>query len=368
MEKEINIRSGLWLFFAAALLCIGVGYFGYRISMQSSYDTSFSYKFGTALSAITTIYLLLIFMPLPIEQHWKDKLRMGAVLTLGAAVIGIFCWPLASPNAKPEALTFFCSCVSVTDALIILLAAFVTGAAAYFIGYPNGRYTAVAAVPVGLGIWALRSGTMSTLLAYNNEIEQHRLIYMSLRWEGVFWFIVVAAGYAGVKAASRLCGDNADSRLTAQKKQQTADIALPLVVTSAIAWPLVNIFAQSPKIPTTDLGIIYSQPHQAQIAFALLAGFGVAGFLVRKFMKVRIEIPAISTVLFSLAAAIYCGRDSILAVSENMPAAFFKYPICAILPIQIIAFGTLGVLIGYAIAVLGHHKKLLLEDEQAVKE
>jgi cellobiose-specific phosphotransferase system component IIC len=194
------------------------------------------------------------------------------------------------------------------------------------------------------------------------------MIYMSLRWEGAFWLLVVAAGYVGVKLAARLCGDTGKAEETEIKKQATGEIALPLVVTSAIAWPLVNILAQSPKIPVIKVGTIYSQPYQAQIAFALLAGFGIAGYLVRRYMKVRLEIPIISTVLFSLGAAIYCGRDSIQSLALNMPPSFFKFPICSILPIQIIAFGSLGVLVGYAIAVLGHHKKRLLEEEQAVNQ
>jgi hypothetical protein len=284
------------------------------------------------------------------------------VLTFAAVVMGIFCWQLLSPKAEPDAVSFFCKCISFVDAVVILLVCFATGAAAYFIGYPNGRYTALAAVPMGLGVWALRSGAMGTLLAYHNDIESHRLVYMSLRWEGVFWFLAVAAGYGGVRLAAKLCSEQRQIEgEIPKKKQQPAELALPLVVTSAIAFPLVNIFAQSPKLPTEQFGTIYSQPSQAQIAFALLAAFGISGYLVHRFMKVCIEIPAISTVLFSLAAAIYSGRDNVQSISMNMSPHFFSSPICAILPIQIISFGTLGILCGYAISILSERKKRLLQ-------
>ncbi|MFI4913265.1 MAG: hypothetical protein ACIAQZ_16530 [Sedimentisphaeraceae bacterium JB056] len=368
MDKAVNIRSGLWFFIIAAIICVWCSYFGYSATVENSFDTSFFNKFGSALSAITTAYLLLIFMPLPIEQHWTDKIRLGIVLTIGAVVMGIFCWPLIAPHAERETVSFFCSCISVTDALIVILGAFATGAAAYFLGYPNGRYTALAAVPMGVGIWALRSGTISNLLTYNNSPEQHRLVYMSLRWEGIFWFLVIAAGYAGVKTAAILCKDTAKSEEPAKKKQPAGDLALPLVITAAIAWLLTNILAQSPKIMTTGNGIIHAQPRQAQIAFALLAAFGVAGYLVKRYMNVRIEIPVISTVLVSLGAAIFSGRDSILEFSKNIPTSIFLHPISAILPVQMIAFGTLGVLIGYGIAILSHHKKKLLDADQAVKQ
>lgn len=359
MEKAVNIRSGLWLFFVAVAICLGCVYLTHIFAGNNNYDTSFYFRLSTALSAITTSYLILMFMPLPVEQHWLDKVKIAAVLTFGAVAIGIFSWQAVAPNTESETVSFFCKCISVIDAAIILLASFATGAAAYYLGYPKGRYTALAAVPMGLGIWALRSGSMGTLLTYHNDIESHKLIYMSLRWEGVFWFLAVAAGYAGVRLAAKLCGEKEQQELIPKKKQQPGELALPLVVTSAIAWPLVIIFAQSPKIPTNQYGTVYSQPRQAQIAFALLASFGIAGYLVRRFMKVRVELPIISTVLFSLAAAIYSGKESIQSVNMNLPPYFFSSPIGAILPIQIIAFGTLGVLCGYAISTLSDQKKLL---------
>ncbi len=361
MEKTVNIRSGLWLFAASVIICGVCSLLGYQASIQDSFSTVFSYRLGSAISAVISGYLLLTFLPLPVEQHWLDKVRIGAVLTLGAAVIGVFCWPLIAPHTDRGAVAFYGSSISFFDALLVLPAAFATGAAAYFIGWPHGRHTALAAVPMGVGIWGLRSGTMSGLLAYNNDLQHHHDIYMSLRWEGIFWLLVIAAGYFGVRAAAALCKDNTPWEQE-MKKHQAGDLVLPLVVTCAIAWPLVIFLAQSPKLPTKEFGTIYSQPHNAQIAFALMAAFGVAGYAVKRFMKVRFEIPLISTALFSLAAAIYSGRDSLQSISMNMPAAYFASPICAILPIQTIAFGTIGILIGYSIAVLGGHKKQLIID------
>jgi len=361
MEKTVNIRSGLWLFIVSLIICAGCAYFGYHTSMQDSFNTVFSFKIGSAISAIISGYLLLTFLPLPVEQHWIDKVRIGMVLTFGAAVIGVFCWPLIAPHTDRGPVAFYNSSIWLFDAMLILPAAFATGAAAYFLGWPNGRHTALAAVPMGVGIWGLRSGSMSNLLTYNNELELHHNIYMSLRWEGIFWLLVIAAGYVGVRVAAALCRDNTPWEQE-KKKPQVGDLILPIVVTCAIAWPLVNFLAQSPKLPTKEYGIIYSQPRNAQIAFALMAGFGVAGYAVKRFMKVRFEIPVASTALFSLACAIYSGNDSIQSVSMNMSASFFAHPICAILPVQTIAFGTIGILIGYSIAILGGHKKQLIMD------
>ncbi len=351
----------MWLFIVSLITCAICSYFNYRYWAQDSYSTVFAYKFGSAVSAIISGYLLLTFLPLPVEQHWMDKVRIGAVLTFGAIVIGIFCWPLIAPHTDLGAVAFYNSSISPFDAMLILPAAFATGAAAYFIGWPNGRHTALAAVPMGVGIWGLRSGTMNNLLTYNNTLEQHHNIYMSLRWEGIFWLLVITAGYFGVRTAAAICHDNSHWEQE-KRKYQVGDIILPLVVTCAIAWPLINLLTQSPKLPTKEFGNLYSQPQNAQIAFALMAGFGVAGYAVKRFMKVRIEIPVVSTVLFSLAAAIFSGKESLQSISMSMPSSFFAYPISAILPVQTIAFGTIGILIGYSIAILGGYKKAAIPE------
>lgn len=357
IENKMSLRSGWWFLLVALIVCTAISYISYASTRSSEFNTVWSYKFSSAIWTIVSSYLLLMFMPLPIEQHWIDKVRIGAVLTFGAVVLGIFCWPLVAAGTDREAVVFFNSIISLQDGLLILLASYATGAAAYFIGSPNGKYTAMAAVPMGIGVWAMRSGTMAALLTYNHELALHRDIYMSLRWEGVFWFMALIAGYLGVKTACKICNDGCNE--IDIRKQNPGEIVLPLVVTCAIAWLLVNLLAQSPKLPTKQFGVLYSQPRNAQIAFALLAGFGVAGYAVKRFMKVGFEIPAIATVVFSLAAAIFSGKEEIQSISMNMPAAFFKHPVSAIMPIHIITFGTLGILLGYSIAILGNHKKQL---------
>jgi hypothetical protein len=206
---------------------------------------------------------------------------------------------------------------------------------------------------------------MSNLLTYNNEMKELHNVYMSFRWEGIFWFLVIAAGYLGVKAAASACGDTSQWEQE-KKKPMPGDMIVPILATCAIAWAVVSLLLQSPKLPTTDSGTLYSQPRQAQAAFALMAGFGVAGYAVKRFINIRYEIPAASTVVFSLAAAIYAGRDSMHTISINMPPTFFMSPICALLPVQTIAFGTLGILIGYSIAVLGNHKKALTDEFEPI--
>ncbi len=368
MDTENKISSKLWIPAIGLIICGFCALVGSFPALTDAYDTTFTHRLGSAISAVITSYLLLMFMPLPIEQHWIDKVRIGAVLTFGAAVIGVFCWSPIAPATERQTATFFCSCVSIFDGIIVLIAAFATGLTAYFLGYPNGKHTAMAAVPMGVGIWGLRSGVMENLLIYHGDAENYKMLYMSLRWEGIFWFLVIAAGYFGVKTAVKLCEDKPEPETDEKKKNQTTDIVLPLAVCCAVSWLLTNIFVQAPKIPTKQFGDIIAQPQQAQIAFGLLASFGISAYLIKRYMNARIEIPAISTVVFSFAAAIYYGKESSKALSEYMPPSFFESSLGAVLPIQIISFGTLGVLLGYAVAVLSHHKKMLLEEDKAVKQ
>ena len=85
---------------------------------------------------------------------------------------------------------------------------------------------------------------------------------------------------------------------------------------------------------------------------ALLVSFGVAAFVVRKFLNVGYIWPMLSTALVTgFVSAVYLKQDVLEHLVQRWPAVFFSHPAASILPVQMVAFGTLGSIAGYWLAI-----------------
>ena len=94
------------------------------------------------------------------------------------------------------------------------------------------------------------------------------------------------------------------------------------------------------------------QPEVGQITFAVLVSFVLAGFLVKKFLDIDYTVPAVLTAIVTfLGFTVYTRPDLLRYMADSWPKAFFAHSITAILPLQIIAFGTIGSIIGYWLAI-----------------
>ena len=63
-------------------------------------------------------------------------------------------------------------------------------------------------------------------------------------------------------------------------------------------------------------------------------------------------IPTVSTAILTFYALYTYVNPTILKyMADNWPVSFFNRPICAILPLQMVAFGALGSIAGYWLAV-----------------
>ena len=286
------------------------------------------------------------------ELTWINKLRIAAVATLGIVVIGLLAWPLAAP-ADPLSPVRAWS-VSPFGTMTLLILAFGLGFAGYFIAWPHGREIGILAVPFGLIVWAGRSGPMRALTQACNEPYQREAIAFSLRFEPVFWLLIVAAGFAGVLLAQHV---RAPSRQPPEDQPAKSGNnintylggLLALVATVLLAHFFVGVFAQD---VATSRNITPTQPPVGQIIFAVISAFAIAAFLIKKFTNLSYIWPAIGSVLITgFAQAIYCNSAAIRQFAETRPATFFPHGALTILPVQYVALGTLGSILGYWMAV-----------------
>lgn len=286
------------------------------------------------------------------ELTSMNKLRIAAVAALGIVVLGFLAWPLAAP-VDPLAPVRAWS-IGPAGTLALLVLAFGLGFVGYFIAWPHGREIGILAVPFGLTIWAGRSGPMRVLMQACPESSQREALAASLRFEPVYWLVVVAAGFAGVLLAQYLRAP------AARPPEEPAPGGRPptgMYLTGALAVAgstlianfFLGAFAQD---VATSRNMAPSQPPVGQILFAVVAAFAVAAFLVKKFTDLSYLWPALASALvLAFAQVFYDGARVLHQFAETRPATSFPHSTMAILPVQLVALGTLGSVLGYWLAV-----------------
>jgi len=286
------------------------------------------------------------------ELSWADKARIAAVAALGIIVIGLLAWPAVAPD-DPRAPVRSLS-ISFAGTLGLLALALGTGFVGYFLAWPHGREIAILAVPVGLVTWLVRSGPMQTLTqAYTTPAARDALL-QSLRLEPVFWLMVVATGFAGVLLAQTIRpGSGTPLSVSQIKSYLRPNIAMmaaaALLLATLLGHFFLGVFAQdlsrTPRLAA-------AQPATGQILTAGIAAFAVAGFAVKKFFGLSYVWTTVATVfVLPFAYAFYGKPQTIQEFAESQPAAFFPHAVFAILPLQLVALGAIGSVLGYWLAV-----------------
>jgi len=228
---------------------------------------------------------------------------------------------------------------------LLVALAFLAGLIGYFVSWPYGREIGILAAPSGLAVWAFRSGSMANLIQQNPTATQRQELVASLRFEPIFWLIVVAAGFAGVLLAQKKLKEEPSS---SPAKHLNAVVAL--VGSCVIAQFCIKICAQDIRMSDNGLGSVMAQPATAQVAFAVLVSFGVAAFAVKKFLNVSYIWPALASALVT-AFGMHTYAKNAQYLTQAWPAAFFSDAVASVLPVQMVAFGALGSVAGYWMAI-----------------
>lgn len=318
--------------------------------------------FAAALRIIAAVALIYFGLGL-FNITWPMRVRAIAALAVGAALLGAGGWRLVRPEDPEAAITLVNCPLTIPAALLCLLLAFGAGCAAYFAAWPAGKIFAPYAAPTGMAIWAMHSGSMHQLLLYHHDLPQRQALYAALRWEGLFWLLVCAAGYLGVLAASKLAGGKIVI-LGDYKNQKThgfglwGNAALAAIIAVVVGWVAVGFFVQDIHQPDPQLGSVVGQPGNRQIAFGVFAAFCLAAYLVKYTLKIGyLPVAAASAVLTFAASTQLLRGDTLMHLADTWPAAYFNHAVNAVTPLQMVAFATLGAITGYWMAVKFHHEQ-----------
>jgi hypothetical protein len=288
-----------------------------------------------------------------VELSWLMKSRIAAAAVVGVIVIGVLAWPLVKP-AEPFGPVRAGS-IPFGVAVSLVLLAFLVGLIGYFVSWPHGREIGILAVPFGLAVWALRSGSIGALIQLNPALDRRQALFAALRWEPVFWLALVAAGFAGVFLGQRIRSrpDLAPAKPQPAKKATTyLNAAIAVAGSVLIAQFCIGIFTQDVRIPDSRLGSTVGQPAVGQIAFGVILSFAIAAFIVKGFLNAAYIWPIIASgIITPFVITTHVKQIVLQHLAENVPPVFFSDASLAVLPLQMVAFGTLGSVAGYWLAL-----------------
>jgi hypothetical protein len=260
---------------------------------------------------------------------------------------------LAAPGEPLGAV--YAGTIDVGPALVLAVLAFLVGLIAYFASWPYGREIGILAVPMGLAIWAVRSGSMGALLAANAGLEQRGAVFSGLCWEPLFWLAIGGVGFAGVlvgqkiRSAERAAGGTSGAK---SADNNYLNGAIALIGSVLVAQLCLRIFVQDIRASAGEWGSVVGQPAVGQIAFGVIVSFGVAAFLVKKFLGVSYIWPAMGSALVTaFSVSIYARAEVLERMFRMWPSSFFANSALSILPLQMVSFGVLGSIAGYWMAV-----------------
>ncbi|MBN1787753.1 MAG: hypothetical protein JW806_05100 [Sedimentisphaerales bacterium] len=291
------------------------------------------------------------------EISWITRLRIFAALAVGVMLVGFLPWQYVAPSAEAgEVFAVFADGIGVTDLWICAFLAFVAGFIASAVCTPYGAQIGIIAAPAGLAIWGLKSSPLSRIFQMSPAVSDRLGVYSRLRFEGFIWLVIVACGFAGAVIADRVFRKK-QIDLPEQVKPivplpDFARAVVAVIGTIFIASFLINLLASDVSYSDPSFRRVTAQPANAQIAFGVFIAFGASAFLAKTVLNSRAYWPAIASVVVISYSIITYAKDSTLArLTASWPAVFFIRPIMAVLPVQMVAFGCLGAVWGYWMAV-----------------
>ena len=196
---------------------------------------------------------------------------------------------------------------------------------------------------------------MADLVRVNSTLAQRQVLFEGLKWEPFFWLAIVAAGFGGVLLGQRIRAKpkpDENQQESNSKLNKYLSIIFALAGSVLIAQFCIRVFARDVRMFDSRLGSIVAQPAIGQIVLALLVSFGIAAFVVKKFLDAGYIWPIVASALVTgFAISIYISQEVLHHLVERQPVVFFSNAVVSILPVQMVAFGTLGSIAGYWLAI-----------------
>jgi len=289
------------------------------------------------------------------ELSWISKIRVGIALAVGVALVGLLPWSRIEPTDN-GVFAFISGSISLSDLILCGALSLAAGFVASAVSTPLGMQIGVIAVPAGMTFWSFKSAAVSTLFQAVPAASSRLAVYHSLRYEGFIWLAMAILGAVGAYVADKLFRKNPlelpDKFEPVVKLQPIAGIIVSVIGTVILASYLLNFLATDISYHDKKVGFVVGQPANLQIAFGVVIAFMACGFCGKLFLGANYIWPAIATAFVTVfSITTYAKADAFEYMAGNWAAAFFSKSILGILPVQMVAFGFIGAVWGYWLAV-----------------
>ncbi len=326
------------------------------------------------------------------------KIRILLAVFLGIILFGHAAWGLIAADNPLAALTL----VHYPRAWGVVGSAVIWGCLAAVITFLiSGRYAgnlAPLAILAGVTLWAMKAHDMEQLLIKNPQLEVRTALFYSMIWESFIWFCLLFLPFVlfrflswcflpdfqendpddkqkqgrplsaiaheisylkrtltnlhtGIKECQRAFSlDNLDSF---HKKVDWKMGLGSLLISSVIGGLLLKVLSQSPSvdiISITGKAVTLAQPlNVQQIFFAVFISFLLAAYIShRLFPEVSYWFMLPGPLLIAGLTYFRMAGSSLEPLTNAAPSLILSSSRAAtILPVQFMAFGILGIVVGY---------------------
>ncbi|MBN2375650.1 MAG: hypothetical protein JXD22_04575 [Sedimentisphaerales bacterium] len=315
------------------------------------------------------------------------KIKMALVLAVGGVVFGTVGWALVRPEQPGGAFTVVMGGKAAGVLLSMAALGVVVCLAGSVIGTVHGRYIGQMAIPAGLTVWAIRTGSMDSLLLSHSSVASRASMFHGLMFEVLIWLGVVLLGcWLSERVFGLLLqgggdgvGDNkiveVSGEVSIAKKGKDSDggwldgglnskwlsRVLAVLISCIIGFVLMKLLARSgvPHFNAAETIRVGNVPATKQIVFAVGAAFFLGTLAAHQLFRVKLWYYLLAPAIVAWVGYAWAGYLVSLSPLEGISPHFVHASVvfATVLPVQFLGIGSLATIVGFWYSTQMHHQQ-----------
>ncbi len=300
------------------------------------------------------------------------KLKIALVLAVSGVVFGTVGWALVRPEEPGGAVSVLMGGRTAGVLLSMFALGVVVCLAGSVIGTVNGRHIGQIAIPAGLTVWAMRTGSMDSLLMTHSSAAARAAMFHGLMFEVLIWLAVVLLGYwladrvfglmlqGGEVAAAKKGKESGGGWLDGFLKSQWLSRTLAVGVSLVIGFVLMKLMARAGVTRFKAIEVaVGNVPATKQIVFAVGAAFFLGTLAAHQLFRVELWYYLLVPAIVAAIGYAWAGHLVNLSPLEGISPHFVHASVvfATVLPVQFLGIGSLATIAGFWYSMQLHHQQ-----------